>query len=123
MSDQAATNPEFIWQTKWWAFGGRFPLLPILIVKPANRYNTWGFYFQWLGFRVWTMDSPDIGFEVNLSDQDLAVRMRIPFLIVGFWLPLFPSWFMQKTWRRPTPTRGSSSGEGADDNTGKGARR
>lgn len=97
---RVAINPEFLWQTKWWAFGGRFPLVPILRVKKADKYNTAGFYFTWLGFRIWTMDSPDIGFEINLCDRDLGVRVRIPYLIIGFWLPLFPASFEHKLWRK-----------------------
>lgn len=101
MSERVAMNPDYIWTLKWWAFGGRFPLVPQLRIRAADSWNTAGFYFHWLGFRAWSMDSVDVGFEVNLSDTDLGLRFRVPYLILGFWLPVFPQSWSQKLWRKP----------------------
>ena len=100
MSERVKVNPEYAWTTKWWSFGGRFPLIPQWRFKPENEYNTSGFWFHWLAFRAWTMDSPDIGFQINLDDQQLELRIRLPYLITGLWIPLFPFSFHQKTWRK-----------------------
>lgn len=100
--DQVAMNSEFAWQNKWWAFGGRFPLLPISRYRNEDQHNTSAYHFHWLGFRLWTMDSVDTGFEINLCDRDLGIRFRVPYLIFGFWLPLFPNSFSQKLWRKPS---------------------
>lgn len=97
---RVAINPEFLWQLKWWAFGGRFPLIPQWKYKQSNKYNTSNFWFHWLGFRIWTIDSPSLGFSLELDDQNLEIRLRLPYLITGFWMPLFPYKFSQKTWRK-----------------------
>lgn len=106
MSEQrVAINPEFAWTLKWWAFGGRFPLIPQWRYKKADRYNTAGFWCHWLGFRLWTMDSPDIGIELNLDDQQVYLRLRLPYLIFGWFQPLFPVSWSHKIWRK-TPRHG-----------------
>jgi hypothetical protein len=100
-SDQVCVNPDLAHQLKWY-YWHRLPLLPDWRYRPGDgKWNTWGFYFHWLIFRAWTMDSPDIGFEVTLDDQQLQIRARFPYLITGLFIPLFPQSWMHKLWRRP----------------------
>ncbi len=94
MNDVAKCFPE-----PWWR-NGRFALVPTWKIRPADEQNTWSCHFHWLVFRAWTMDSSDIGAEVNLCDMQLVVRARIPYLIFGLFIPLFPYWCHQKTWRK-----------------------
>lgn len=97
-----ARNPEFDWQLKWWAFGGKYPLLPIWRFRKGDRYNTNAYSFHWFVFRAWTMDSPDIGAEINLSDYCFHVRARLPYLIIGLFFPL-PDFVSRhhSLWRKP----------------------
>ena len=81
-----------------WFYYHRFSILPNLRVRQADQYNTWGFNFHWLVFRAWTIMSPDIGFEVTLDDQQLQIRLKFPYLITGFFIPLFPASWSQKIW-------------------------
>lgn len=97
-------SEEYARRMKWYR-SYRFPLLPVFTTKAADKHNTADFGFHWLCFRAWSMMSPDIGLEINLSDQDLMLRARIPYLILGIFIPLFPQRWMQKTWRKPPPTR------------------
>lgn len=88
-------------QDNYWPKGWyRFPLLPVVKIRQPDMWNTWFFNFHWLAFRLWTMDSPDIGVEINLDDQTLQIRGRIPFVIFGLFIPLFPQSWAHKLWRK-----------------------
>lgn len=82
---------------RWW----RCPLILEIKFRTGNSQNTWCFGIHWLVFRAWTMDSPDIGFEVTLDDQQLQVRAWFPYLITGLFIPIFPQSWGMKLWRRP----------------------
>lgn len=101
MSGQVSMSPEYVWTTKWWAFGGRFPLLPVFRFRAGNQYNTDGFHFQWLSFRVWSMDSVQLSFDIGIDDQICWVKFFVPYLIFGIFQPIFPHRFSQKLWRKP----------------------
>lgn len=88
-------------EVRRWYHWHRFALAPSIRIRKADKYNTASFHFHWLVFRVWTMDSPDIGFEVMLDDQTLMIRGRAPFLIFGAFIPVFPESWSMKLWRRP----------------------
>ena len=38
-----------------------FPLIPVIDIQKADKYNTSGFSFRWLFFTFWSLDS--FGFE------------------------------------------------------------
>lgn len=84
-----------------WYFWHRFAVLPRFFTRKADQYNTWQFHFHWLVFRAWSMDSPDIGAEITLDDRQLEIRLRLPYLITGAFIPLFPESWAHKLWRRP----------------------
>lgn len=84
-----------------WLHWDRCPIIPNIRWRSGNNQNTWSFGIHWLVFRAWTMDSPDIGFEVTLDDMGLQARVRLPYLITGFFVPLFPLRLHQKLWRKP----------------------
>jgi len=85
----------------WYNTFDRFPLIPTVRIREADKYNTWSFHFHWLVFRAWTMDSTDIGIEINLDDT-FGIKFRIPYLIFGIWIPVLPSCFSQRYfWRKP----------------------
>ena len=83
-----------------WYHWHRFAVLPNLRIKQADQWSTWGFHFHWLFFRAWTMDCVWLGAEVELDDQQLQVRVNIPYLIMGLFIPLFPQSWGQKLWRK-----------------------
>jgi hypothetical protein len=100
MDLQPSMSEEYMKYNKWY-YWERFSLVPRLRIRPADRHNEWNFDFHWLFLRMWSMLSPDIGIELQLSDQDLYLRVMIPYLIVRISIPIFPRSFMQKLWRIP----------------------
>ena len=96
MSDQEVAGyvPE-----PWYRWH-RFALVPTWHYRPANYQNTFSFHFHWLCFRLWTIDSPDLSAEVTLDDMGLQIRWRIPYVIMGLFIPLFPMRWHQKLWRK-----------------------
>lgn len=109
-NEQIAMSEEYMKYDHWY-YWWRFSLLPKLRIRKADRHNEWGFSFDWLCFRIWTMMSPDIGAEIKLSDQDFQLRIYIPYLILMLSIPVFPIYFHQKTWRTGRPQRSTAKGE------------
>lgn len=91
---------EFAAERSWLRWD-RCPIIPHIRWRTGNEQNTWSFGIHWLIFRAWTMDSPDIGAEISLDDMGFQARIRIPYLITGLFVPLFPWRMHQKLWRRP----------------------
>lgn len=88
---------------RWWNWP-RFRLVPHLWTRPEDDHDRSRFHFSWLGLSAWSMMSPDLGASVELDDMGLEFRVRIPYLIIAFKLPLFPARWHQKTWRtKPWP--------------------
>lgn len=83
---------------KWYRWH-RFPLLPIVGYRPEDRHNRMDWWFNWLNFRVWSMMSPDIGFEICLEDMGLWFKIRLPYMMIHVWLLGFPQRWHQKLWR------------------------
>lgn len=87
----------------WWRWE-RFRLVPEWGYRPEDEQNRMDWWFSWLCVRVWSMMSPDIGLGVGLDDQDLEVRVYLPYVIIRLAVPIFPQRFHQKTWRtKPWP--------------------
>lgn len=84
-----------------WLNWSRFPLVPQFRFRTANEWNTRSFNLYWLCFRLWSMDSVSVGFEVTLDDQQFQARLYLPYLIAGIFMPLFPQSWQQKLWRKP----------------------
>ncbi|RLC23191.1 MAG: hypothetical protein DRH56_07855, partial [Deltaproteobacteria bacterium] len=57
--------------------------------------------FSWLNLRVWSMISPDIGFEFNIEGIGAYLSVRVPYVKIMLWLMLFPEAWHQKLWRVP----------------------
>lgn len=92
-----------------WYHHHNFAVLPHFWRRKADRYNTASFKFHWLVFRAWTMDSPDIGFEVTYSIDMLQIRARFPYLITGLFIPLAPTrWVMKHFWRHAPRSLGDA---------------
>lgn len=102
MSEQVCISEEYVHQLKWY-YWPRLPLLPDYRFKKADEHNEWRFWIHWLIFRAWTSGSPGIGFEVKLDDQQLMIRLTLPYLYTGLFIPLFPWKWHQKLWRYPRP--------------------
>lgn len=88
-----------------WYHWHRFAVLPRLRRRKADKYNTASFNFHWLVFRVWSMDSFEFNVQVELDDQGFTLRAMVPYLIFGAFVPLFPSRWSQRLWRRPPALR------------------
>lgn len=78
----------------------RFPLVPQFRYRPADRQNTANFHFHWLVFRAWTSDAPMLGFEIKLNDRDLDIRVDLPYLWTGIFIPIFPDSMSHRFWRK-----------------------
>jgi hypothetical protein len=83
------------WAT-WW----RFPLIPQIRTRTGNEQNTFSFNFHWLIFRLWTLDSFTFGLDARL-EEDFAVYAQIPYVKLGFSIPLLPLYSTHRLWRRP----------------------
>lgn len=83
-----------------WAKWYRCPLIPQVWWRTGNRQNTWSFGIHWLVFHAWTMDNPEIGASIALDDRQLEIRLRLPYLITGLFIPIFPERFAHKLWRK-----------------------
>lgn len=101
MSDQRVCVSEEYLHTLKWYYWPRLPILPDWRFRPADKHNEWSLHAHWLIFRFWTLGSPDFGFEVHLDDQQLVIRLRLPYLIAGLFIPVFPQSWHQKLWRYP----------------------
>lgn len=85
---------------KYWPSGWyRFPLIPVIEIRPEDRHSKSSFHFHWLVLRAWSMMSPDIGIELALDDQYFIIKLRVPYIIVGIFIPAFPQRWHQKLWR------------------------
>lgn len=92
---------------RWYRYD-RFPLLPTYRFRPEDDYNRSDWWFHWLFLHVWTICSPDLGAGVELNDQALEFRIRVPYLIILVSVPLFPRALYQKLWRtKPWPKYGA----------------
>lgn len=97
--NSVAINLELVHQLKWY-YWPRCPLLPDWRIKQADKWNTWGFHFHWLVFRAWTSDAPMLGFQVELDDSQLQIRLNIPYLWTGIFIPIFPINLRHRFWRK-----------------------
>jgi hypothetical protein len=88
-----------------WYRWHRFPLLPIFDKQEGDEWNTPGFSFSWLNLRCWSMDSPDLGFNLAIESIGAYIQLRLPYLNIYFWLLGFPESWHFKFWRKP---KGSS---------------
>ncbi len=84
---------------RWWSHP-RFRLVPLFRVRPGDRWNNPEFNFDWLGFAAWSLSSPDLGASVELDDLGLEFRVLVPYVILRWKLPLFPSSWHQALWRK-----------------------
>lgn len=99
--EEAKQSVAYAERIKWYHWH-KFSLLPNVRYRPGNKQNTWSLHVRWLLFSAWTMDSPDIGVELGLSDYVLEARVRLPYLITGIFihLPDFVS-HRHRLWRKP----------------------
>lgn len=88
-----------------WYHKDFFPLVPIIIKRDANDHNTKSISFNWLCFKLWTMDSFDISFSFVLDTHwGVGFIGNIPYLR---WVACIPcprkveAWVHSHLWRRP----------------------
>jgi hypothetical protein len=93
MKDESEFGPA-------WMNHPRFRIIPKFTYREADRHNTSRFGFDWLGFHIWTLDSPAVGAEIELNDLCLQASIRLPYLKAGFYLPLFPINYTNRFWRK-----------------------
>lgn len=106
MSNDTQAGVPAEWVKPWYRWH-RLPLLPSLILRPETKWDVSHFHFNWLFLHVWDISSPDVGLGFELTDQDFWFRIRLPYLIIHFSLPLFPRAIYQKSWRtKPMPRPG-----------------
>lgn len=86
-------------EPRWWNWY-RLPLMPQFRYRAPDKWNTASYYFHWLVFRAWTSDAPMLGFSVELTDRSLDIRLNLPYLWAGIFIPVFPE-HHNRFWRRP----------------------
>lgn len=57
------TSAGYYRKEKWYN-RNVFPLIPVIQVRKANKYNTSNFTFRWLFFTGWSLDR--FGFEISV---------------------------------------------------------
>jgi hypothetical protein len=95
-------NKEYKWSEKWFNHW-RFPLIPVLQTRPANKNNTSWFSLDWLIVRTWSLDSFSFEFAfVMCTHWGIGFTILLPYLRLIICLPLpekFNYWFDKKTSR------------------------
>lgn len=88
-----------------WYNNVTFPLLPVLTIRKANKHSTSVFGFNWLFFRIWTLDS--FAFELTLvadTHWGIGITAILPYLRIVVCIP-FPESLAIKAqrylWRCP----------------------
>lgn len=80
----------------WWNHY-LFPLVPQYEYRPANENNPSGFYFSWLGIRVWNMDSPlQFAIEFRISKDGICFAGSLPYIRWWLWLLPLPDFIVHK---------------------------
>ena len=98
MEEQCAMNPEYLKYQKWYHWQ-RFPLVPDLRIRKADKYNTWSFMVHWLCFKFWSKDTPYMQIEQSVQ-EDLTLRIEPPYLHGGVFIPIMSFNFANKLFRR-----------------------
>lgn len=80
MKERCATDVKPLPWYQW----NRFPLVPVIRIRKADKWNTWSCHVSWLCFNFWTKDTPFIKVELELNDRDLVLRVEPPYLHGGF---------------------------------------
>lgn len=58
-----------------------FPLIPVIEIRKADKYNTKNFTFRWLFFTVWSLDVPSIEFAFVIDTHwGIGVVGLVPYL-------------------------------------------
>ena len=89
-------------------------LLPTLNTRTGN------FYFEWLIFHVWTLDTIGLSVEADISSVRIGIGCTIPYLRIWIGLPIAPYWFYQmaSVFDRNTDAQGSDEYEDIIPNDG-----
>lgn len=99
MVDIGVTKPRKWFQNHF------FPLVPILTWNKATPHNTSNFCFEWLFFKVWTLDCFDFELSFVVSSHwGLGVVGSIPYLRFVACVPIperFSTWVQRNLWRNP----------------------
>lgn len=84
---------------RWWNWP-RFRLVPLFHRRPEDRWNRAQWNFDWLGLAIWSKDCPNISASICLDDMGLHLRLEPPYVHVQWSIPLFPSSWHQRLWRK-----------------------
>jgi hypothetical protein len=88
-----------------WYNHDKFPLLPRLEIRKANKHNTWGFTFHWLFFTAWSLDSFSLEVALICSTHwGIGVIGIFPYLRWAVTIPIpysMGNWVDNKLDRKP----------------------
>lgn len=77
MSQTASGN----FRVQKWYNRNLFPLVPLVEIKKADKYNTKGFNFRWLFFTFWSLDSFQFELSFNIDTHwGIGITFLIPYL-------------------------------------------
>ena len=104
-------TPSQEWQKpRTWYNNYTFPLLPQLQIKEGNEYNTKGFSFHWLFFKLWSLDC--FSFEVGVvfdTHWGIGFIGILPYLRWVICIPCpekLMMWTQRNLWRKPNRIEG-----------------
>lgn len=67
-------------QQKWYNMN-IFPIVPIVTIVEADKYNTRSFTFRWLFFTFWTLDSFQFELSFNIDTHwGVGFTFLLPYL-------------------------------------------
>jgi len=71
-----------------WYNSYKFPLIPVLTIKKGCENSTGGFTFEWLFFRIWTLDQFNFELRITCSGHwGLGVIAILPYIRVVACIP------------------------------------
>lgn len=98
-----AQNPEC--KQRHWYNSRIFPLIPVLAIRKGNEHNTNSFCFEWLFFRIWSLDAFEFEIAFNIGEHwGIGITAILPYLRIVCCIPCPPKlamWCMDKLWRKP----------------------
>jgi hypothetical protein len=98
VSDQIAASTDRgneYWPKGWY----RFPLIPVIRYSPEDKYNRSRFSFHWMCFRIWDSMAPHFGVEFKIELSSIDIRLNLPYLYTGIFIPLIDPITEQRFWR------------------------
>jgi hypothetical protein len=98
--EENETCSGYQWNTKWYNHY-RFPLIPVVETRKADKYNTKNISFTWMFLKFWVLDCFEFEIAFTLTSHwGIGIAMILPYLRIVFAIPFPESWLMR--WNKLT---------------------